>query len=84
MLKDLGEELLDKITKSDSFLPDSVLHDDLDAGMLEFVTKNFVVVSDGKKIPVIPKILTIQRWAQIMNFIMIIIRWEFVNMLKII
>jgi hypothetical protein len=71
ILTERREELLDKITKSDSFLPDSVLHDDLDAGMLEFVTKNFVVVSDGKKIPVIPKILTIQRWAQIMN------TWEF-------
>jgi len=65
------EELLNKITKSDSYLPDSVLHDDLDAGMLEFVTKNFIVISEGKKIPVIPKILTIQRWAQIMN------TWEF-------
>ena len=71
ILTERREELLDKITKSDSFLPDSVLHDDLDAGMLEFVTKNFVVISDGKKIPVIPKILTIQRWAQIMN------TWEF-------
>jgi hypothetical protein len=71
ILTERREELLHKITKSDSFLPDSVLHDDLDAGMLEFVSKNFVVISDGKKIPVIPKILTIQRWAQIMN------TWEF-------
>ncbi len=71
ILTERREELLDKITKSDSFLPDSVLHDDLDAGMLEFVNKNFVVISDGNKIPVIPKILTIQRWAQIMN------TWEF-------
>jgi hypothetical protein len=29
------QELLDKITKSDTYLPDSILHDDLDMGMLE-------------------------------------------------
>ena len=70
-LTDRRQELLEKITKSDTYLPDSVLHDDLDMGMLDFVKKNFVVVSDGKPIPIIPKILTIQRWAQIMN------TWEF-------
>jgi hypothetical protein len=70
-LTERRQELLEKITKSDTYLPDSVLHDDLDYGMLEFVKKNFVVVSDGTPIPVIPKILTIQRWSQIMN------TWEF-------
>jgi hypothetical protein len=39
--------------------------------MLDFIKNNFVVISDGSQIPVIPKILTIQRWAQIMN------TWEF-------
>jgi len=61
------QQLLDRITKSDTFLPDSVLHDDLDLGMLEFVKKNFVVISDGEKIPVIDKILTIQRWSEFSN-----------------
>lgn len=70
-LTERRQELLERITKSDSYLPDSVLHDDLDSGMMEFVNKNFVVISDGQQIPVIPKILTIQRWAQIMN------TWEF-------
>ena len=70
-LTERRQELLNKITKSDSYLPDSILHDDLDAGMLDFVKNNLVVISDGKPIPVIPKILTIQRWAQIMN------TWEF-------
>lgn len=70
-LTERRQELLEKITKSDSYLPDSVLHDDLDSGMLDFVKNNFVVISDGSQIPVIPKILTIQRWAQIMN------TWEF-------
>jgi hypothetical protein len=58
------QELLDRITKSDSYLPDSILHDDLDGGMLSFVKENFVVTTDGIKIPVIPKILTIQRWGE--------------------
>jgi len=65
------QELLDRITKSDTYLPDSILHDDLDMGMLDFVNTNFKVISDGKPIPIIPKILTIQRWAQVMN------TWEF-------
>jgi hypothetical protein len=70
-LTERRQELLNRITKSDSYLPDSILHDDLDAGMLDFVKNNLVVISDGKPIPVIPKILTIQRWSQIMN------TWEF-------
>lgn len=68
---DRRQELLDRITKSDSYLPDSILHDDLDGGMLSFVKENFVVTTDGKKIPVIPKILTIQRWGEFTN------NWEF-------
>lgn len=70
-LMDRRQELLDKITKGDSYLPDSILHDDLDLGMLEFVKKNFVVISDGEKIPVIERILTIQRWGEFSN------NWKF-------
>ena len=65
------EELLDMITKSDSFLPDSILHDDLDRGMLDYVKNTFKVVSDGVQIPIIDKILTIQRWGEFSN------NWEF-------
>lgn len=67
------QELLDSITKSDSYLPDSILHDDLDMGMLDFIKENFKIVSDGEQIPIIPKILTIQRWAELEN------TWEFVD-----
>ena len=67
------QELLDRITKSDTFLPDSILHDDLDMGMLDFIKENFKIVSDGEQIPIIPKILTIQRWAELEN------NWEFVD-----
>ena len=65
------QKLLDNITKSDVFLPDGILHDDLDAGMLDFVKKNFVVNSGDKQIPVVERILTIQRWAEFSN------NWEF-------
>lgn len=61
------QELLDRITKSDSYLPDSILHDDLDGGMLDFVKNNFKIVTDGETIPVIPKIMTIQRWGEFTN-----------------
>jgi hypothetical protein len=65
------QELLDTITKSDSFLPDSILHDDLDKGMLDYIRETFKVVSDGVQIPVIEKILTIQRWGEFSA------NWEF-------
>jgi hypothetical protein len=65
------EDLLDMITKSDSFLPDSILHDDLDKGMLEYIKNTFKVVSDGVQIPIIDKILTIQRWGEFTS------NWEF-------
>ena len=68
------QELLDKITKSDSFLPDSVLHDDLDLGMLDFVKNNFKINSDGSVVPIIPKILTIQRWGEFTN------TWNFADL----
>lgn len=67
------QELLDRITKADTNLPDSILHDDLDLGMLDFIKDNFKIVSDGETIPIIPKILTIQRWAELEN------SWEFVD-----
>lgn len=61
---DRRQEMLDQITRSDTFLPESILHEDLDSGMLEYVKKNFKITSDGKEISVIPKILTIQRWGE--------------------
>ena len=61
------QELLERITKSDTYMPDSILHDDLDMGMLEFVKSNLKVISDGAQIPVIPKILTVRRWSEIAN-----------------
>jgi hypothetical protein len=65
--------LLEEITKSDTYLPDSILHDDLDLGMLNYIKENFQITSDGYTIPIIPKILTIQRWAELEN------TWEYVD-----
>lgn len=67
------QEILDSITKSDTYLPDTILHDDLDRGMLDYAEKNFKVISEGKKIPVIPRILTIQRWGELQN------TWEYTD-----
>ena len=61
------QELLDMITKSDTNLPDSILHDDLDKGFLDYVIGNFKVTTDGKQIPIIEKLLTIQRWGEYTN-----------------
>jgi hypothetical protein len=66
-LTDRRQQLLDNITKSDVYLPDSILHDDLDLGMFEFVKNNFIVITDGEQIPIIPKILTVQRWGEFTN-----------------
>jgi hypothetical protein len=61
------EQLVEQITKSDSYLPDSILHDDLDGGMLSYVKEHFVIISDGEQIPILPKILTLQRWGEYAN-----------------
>ena len=66
-VKGRRKELLERITKSDTFLPDSILHEDLDLGMLNFIKENFKITSDGEEIPIISKILTIQRWGEISN-----------------
>ena len=58
--KELGELL----TEDGTFLPKSVLHEDMDSGMLEFVQNDLETTSSGKKIPVIDRILTLQRWAE--------------------
>lgn len=72
-LTERRQELLDRITKNDTFLPESCYHEDLDLGMLEFVKNNFKVVSDGETIPIINKILTVQRWGEIS------VNWEFTD-----
>jgi len=58
------KELFDLIEKDGTFLPKSVLHADLDRGMLDFVQEQLKTVTNGKKVNVIDRILTLQRWAE--------------------
>jgi hypothetical protein len=58
------EELLEYINKDGTYLPKSVLHADLDRGMLDFVKEDLKVVTAGKVVPTIDIILTTQNWSQ--------------------
>lgn len=58
------EQLLEYINKDGTYLPQSVLHADLDLGMLEFVKSELKTTVSGKDINVINKIITNQRWSQ--------------------
>jgi len=59
------KELLEKITNQDSNLPESVMHEDLDLGMLEYVKENLRFSIDGNPVNFIDRILTIQRWSEL-------------------
>jgi len=58
------EQLLDYIKKDGTYLPKSVLHADLDRGMLDFVKGDLQVVSAGKIVPMVDIIITTQNWSQ--------------------
>jgi len=58
------QELLDKINEHGTFLPKSILHEDLDRGFLDFVKNELEVVVDGKKIPTVDILITSQNWSQ--------------------
>ena len=62
------QELLDRIVDQDTILPESILHEDLDYGMLEFVKESLLFTTDGgNRVNFIERILTIQRWAEMSN-----------------
>jgi hypothetical protein len=58
------EELVDKINRDGTYLPKSILHADLDGGMLDFVKNDLKTVVSGKVIPTIDILITTQNWAQ--------------------
>ena len=58
------EELLDFIQEDGTYLPKSVLHADLDRGMLDFVKNDLETIVDGKKINPVDIIITTQNWSQ--------------------
>tara|TARA_B100000700_G_scaffold213279_1_gene234561 strand:- start:270 stop:1358 length:1089 start_codon:yes stop_codon:yes gene_type:complete len=70
---DRRKELAGLITEDGTFLPKSVLHEDLDGGMLSFVQEQLKVALNGKQLPVIDRILTIQRWGEFAQ------TWSFAN-----
>jgi hypothetical protein len=58
------EELLEYIQKDGTYLPKSVLHEDLDRGMLDFIKEELKIVVEGKIIPTVDRIITTQNWSQ--------------------
>lgn len=64
VLSERREQLLEYIKDDGTYLPKSVLHADLDKGMLNFVKDELKVVTDGKIVPLLDIIITSQNWAQ--------------------
>jgi hypothetical protein len=58
------EQLLEYIKEDGTYLPKSVLHADLDRGMLDFVKTDLQVVTAGKVVPMVDIIITTQNWTQ--------------------
>ena len=58
------EELLEDIQRDGTYLPKSILHADLDRGMLDFVKEDLKTFLDGKTIPTVDIIITTQNWSQ--------------------
>lgn len=70
------QELLDKINKDGTFLPKSLLHADLDGGMLDFVKNELKLVVEGKTVPTVDIVVTLQNWSQFTE------TWNFQNIDK--
>lgn len=64
ILSERRRELLDFINKDGTYLPKSVLHADLDRGMLDFVKEKLVFTLDGNKVSFVDRIITTQNWSQ--------------------
>jgi len=58
------EQLLEYINEDGTYLPKSVLHADLDRGMLDFVKEDLQVITSGKIVPMVDIIITTQNWTQ--------------------
>ena len=57
------EEMLEYIKEHGTYLPKSLLHAELERGMLDFVKEDLKTVVDGKVIPAIDIIITLQNWS---------------------
>jgi len=74
VLSERREQLLEYIKDDGTYLPKSVLHADLDRGMLDFVKTELEVVTAGKIVPLLDVIITTQNWTQYLE------TWKFVDM----
>jgi hypothetical protein len=54
--------ILDDIANKGTFLPRSVMYEDMDSTFIEFVEKDLSITIDGEKVPVL--FLTLQRWSE--------------------
>ena len=70
------EELLEDINKDGTYLPKSILHEDLDRGFLDFVKDGLKTVVEGKTVPMVDVLITTQNWAQFVE------TWNFENIDK--
>lgn len=57
------EQMLEYIKEHGTYLPKSLLHAELDRGMLDFVKEDLKTVVDGKVVPTIDIIITLQNWS---------------------
>jgi len=64
VLSERREQLLEYIKEDGTYLPKSVLHADLDKGMLNFVKDELQVTTSGKIVPMLDIIITTQNWTQ--------------------
>jgi hypothetical protein len=69
-------ELLEDINKDTTYLPKSILHEDLDRGFLDFVKDDLKTVVGGKVVKVVDILMTTQNWAQFTQ------TWDFNNIDK--
>lgn len=74
VLSERREQLLEYIKEDGTYLPKSVLHADLDRGMLDFVKTELEVVTAGKVVPMLDIIITSQNWSQYLE------TWKFVDL----
>ena len=74
VLSERREQLLEYIKEDGTYLPKSVLHADLDRGMLDFVKTELEVVTAGKVVPLLDIIITTQNWTQYLE------TWKFVDL----
>lgn len=63
-LYDRRVDLLNKITDDNTYLPKSIMHEDLDRGFLDFIKDEIKVISNGKQVPLVDTIITTQNWSQ--------------------